>query len=348
MTGLRTARDGRAGRITLARPDALNALTWPMVTAIGAALGDWRADPAIDLVLLEGEGRAFCAGGDIREMHARGTAGDHDYGRRFWADEYRLNLLLARYPKPVVAFLHGAVMGGGVGVGCHASHRIADGSTRVAMPECAIGLVPDVGGSLLLARAPGRLGEHLGLTAARMGAADAIHAGFADAFIPDGWDDLKRALCLSGDPGAVAEAAADPGPSGLAALRPFADAHFDAPDLSALLARLDASDAPEAAAARGAIAKVSPLSAAITLELVRRSRADGTLPGALRLEYRATSRLSEHGDFVEGIRALIVDKDGAPRWRYPDAADLPPALAAEMLSPPPGGDLELPEERTTA
>lgn len=348
MSDVRIARDGRAGRITLARPYALNALTWPMVTAIHAALDDWRADPAVDLVLIEGEGRAFCAGGDIREMHARGTAGDFDYGRRFWADEYRMNLALARFAKPVVAFLHGAVMGGGVGVGCHAVHRIVDGSTRIAMPECAIGLVPDVGGSLLLARAPGRLGEHLGLTATRMRAADAIHAGFADAFVPDGWDDLKRALCAGGDPGPVAEAADDPGRSSLADLRPFADAHFDAPDLPALLGRLRASDAPEAADALGAIGRVSPLSAAVALRLIRNSRADGTLPGALALEYRATSRASEHGDFLEGIRALIVDKDGAPSWRYPDAASVPPSLVEEMLAPPPGGDLDLRHERTPA
>ena len=347
MSGVRIARDGRAGRITLARPDALNALTWPMVAAIHAALDDWRGDPAVDLVLIEGEGRAFCAGGDLREMHARGAAGDFDYGRRFWADEYRLNLALARYPKPVAAFLHGAVMGGGVGVGCHAFHRIADGSTRVAMPECAVGLVPDVGGSLLLARAPGRLGEYLGLTGTRMSAADAIHAGFADAFVPEGWDDLKSALCGRGDPAAISEAAADPGPGALAGLRSFVDAHFDAPDLPALLAGLELSDAPEAPGALEAVRRASPLSAAVTLELVRRSRADGTLPGALRLEYRATSRASEHGDFVEGIRALIVDKDGAPAWRHPGAASVPPALVARMLSPPPGGDLDLTGEGTS-
>ncbi len=345
MTDIRIARDGRAGRIALTRPDALNALTWPMVSAVHAALDDWRDDPSVELVLIEGEGRAFCAGGDIREMHARGTARDFDYGRRFWADEYRMNLALARFPKPVAAFLHGAVMGGGVGLGCHAAHRIVDASTRVAMPECAIGLVPDVGGSHLLARAPGRLGEYLGLTAARMHAADAIHAGFADAFVPDGWDALKAALCATGDPAAIADAAADPGPSALAALAGFAAARFGAPELPALLAALDASGAPEAAAARAAIAEVSPLSAAITLELVRRSRADGTLPGAMTLEYRATSRASEHGDFVEGIRALIVDKDGAPEWRYRTAWDVPPALVEEMLSPPPGGDVDLGSER---
>ena len=340
MTGIHIRRDGRAGRITLDRPEALNALTWPMVTEIGTALEAWRDDPAVALILIEGEGRAFCAGGDIREMHARGTAGDHDYGRRFWADEYRMNLALARHPKPVVAFLQGAVMGGGVGVGCHASHRIVDGTSRVAMPECAIGLVPDVGGSLLLARAPGRLGEYLGLTARRMDAADAVHAGFADAFVPSGWDELKRALCTGGDPAPIAEAAAEPEASALAAIRPFADAHFDAPDLPALLSRLEASDAPEAEAALQAVGKVSPLSAALTLALVRAARADGTLPGALALEYRITSRATEHGDFVEGIRALIVDKDGAPRWRYPAAAEVPPALLEEMLSPPPGGDLD--------
>jgi enoyl-CoA hydratase len=129
--------------------------------------------------------KAFCAGGDIAEMYATGTAGDFDYGRRFWADEYRMNAKLFNFPKPVVTFLQGFTMGGGVGVGCHGSHRIVGDSSQIAMPECGIGLVPDVGGSLILARAPGRLGEYLGTTAARMGPGDAIHAGFADYYIPE-------------------------------------------------------------------------------------------------------------------------------------------------------------------
>ena len=180
-------RDGSAGRITLNRPEALNALTYDMCLAIEKALDEWREEPGVRLAIIEGEGeRAFCSGGDIAEMYKAGTAGDYEYGRRFWRDEYRLNAKIAEWPKPVVSFLQGYTMGGGVGVGCHGSHRVVCESSRIAMPECGIGLVPDVGGSLILARAPGRLGEYLATTAARMGPADAIAAGFADMFVPRG------------------------------------------------------------------------------------------------------------------------------------------------------------------
>ena len=159
MSDLSIRRDGRAGRITLTREKALNALSHEMALEIEKALLAWRDDPEVALVLIDAEGeKAFCAGGDIREMYETGRAGDFDYGRRFWRDEYRMNALLAEYPKPIVSFLHGFVMGGGVGVGCHVSTRVVGESARIAMPECGIGLVPDVGGSLLLARAPGRLG----------------------------------------------------------------------------------------------------------------------------------------------------------------------------------------------
>ncbi|MEM7643436.1 MAG: enoyl-CoA hydratase/isomerase family protein, partial [Pseudomonadota bacterium] len=178
QTDIHIRKEGRAGRITLDRPDALNALTWDMCLEIEKALDLWHLDDDVHLLLIDGApGRAFCAGGDIAEMHAAGTRGDYAYGQRFWADEYRMNAKLFRFPKPVVTFLHGFTMGGGVGVGCHASHRITDDTSRIAMPECAIGLVPDVGGTLILARAPGRLGEYLGTTGHRMGPGDAIHAG---------------------------------------------------------------------------------------------------------------------------------------------------------------------------
>ena len=332
-------RDGRAGRITLNRPGALNALTWPMCNAIHDALRDWRDDPAIDLVLIEGEGRAFCAGGDIREMHERGVAGDHDYGRRFWADEYRMNLAIPRYPKPVVSFLQGYTMGGGVGVGCHASHRVVDDTSRIAMPECGIGLVPDVGGSLLLARAPGRLGEFLGLTGTHMGPGDAILCGFADHYAPAGWGELKAHLCASGDPSAV-EGASGPAPEApLAALIDFADECFAGGTLRDILKALTASDDPEASRSLARIGEISPLSAACTIELIHRVRGTDTMRDALRMEYRFTSRASGHGDFVEGIRALIIDKDNAPRWRHDAPGAVTQAEVEAMLRPPPWGDL---------
>ena len=336
---IRVRRDRRAGRITLDRPDALNALNWPMCRAIQDALHAWRDDPDVDLVLIEGEGRAFCAGGDIREMHEKGIAGAHDYGRRFWADEYRMNLDLSRYPKPVVSFLQGYSMGGGVGVGCHAAQRIVDDTSRIAMPECAIGLVPDVGGSLLLARAPGRLGEFLGLTGTRMGPGDAILCGFADHYVPKGWPDLKDALCRTGDPAVIEDASERPPEAPIAALIDFAAEGFSGETLPDILRDLRSMDDPEAIRSLDAIGRASPLSAVCTVEIIHRVRMRDTLADALRMEYRFTSRASEHGDFVEGIRALIIDKDNAPRWRH-DTPDAVPAQAvAAMLQPPPGGDL---------
>ncbi|HKK36935.1 MAG TPA: enoyl-CoA hydratase/isomerase family protein, partial [Paracoccaceae bacterium] len=195
------AVDRRAGRLTLNRPKALNAVTYAMVTEIENALLAWRDDPAVQLVVIDAApGRAFAAGGDIRDLYDHGKAGDFAFGRRFWADEYRMNARLFAFPKPVVSFLQGFTMGGGVGVGCHGSHRIVCEGSQIAMPECGIGLIPDVGGSLILARAPGRLGEYLGTTASRMGPADAIHAGFADYFVPaPQWDALKDDLIAHGD-----------------------------------------------------------------------------------------------------------------------------------------------------
>ena len=332
-------REGHAGRITLNRPDALNALTWEMCAAIHDALRLWIDEADVRLVLIEGAGRAFCAGGDIREMHARGIAGDHDYGRRFWADEYRMNLAIARYPKPVVSFLQGFTMGGGVGVGCHAVHRIVDDSSRIAMPECGIGLVPDVGGSLLLSRAPGRLGEFLGLTGTRMGPGDAILCGFADHYVPGDWEGVKSELCSTGDPGRLAEFEQAPPEAPLAGLIDFASDCFAGETLRDILNALRHSDDPEATRSLDRLQKISPLSAACTVELIHRVRGLGTIRDALRIEYRFTSRASENGDFLEGIRALIIDKDNAPHWKHDDPGAVPPHEMSAMLRPPSGGDL---------
>ena len=213
--------EGRAGRITLNRPRVLNALSHAMAGAIATALDAWEGDPAVALVLIDGAGeRAFCSGGDLAQIWEAARRGDFACERRFWADEYRLNARIARYPKPYVALMHGFVMGSGVGVSAHGSHRVVGESAAVAMPECAIGLVPDVGGTHLLAKAPGRLGEYLGLTGARMGPEDAIVAGFADSFVPEAeWPALAAELAATGDPAAIA-ARARPAPAGaLGALR---------------------------------------------------------------------------------------------------------------------------------
>ncbi|MEM7491009.1 MAG: enoyl-CoA hydratase/isomerase family protein, partial [Pseudomonadota bacterium] len=258
---------------------------------------------------------------------------DYAYGQRFWADEYRMNAKLFRFPKPVVTFLHGFTMGGGVGVGCHASHRITDDTSRIAMPECGIGLVPDVGGTLILARAPGRLGEFLGTTGHRMGPGDAIHAGFADYYVPDGWDALKAKLCATGDPSAV-DAAAKPPPA-TALDRAAIDRDFAGETLADIWRVL-----PEGPA-RDAIAKNAPLSMACTVEMLHRLGDDPTIEQALGMEYRFTHRALEHADFVEGIRAQIIDKDRTPRWRHPAPDAVPRLDVANMLRPLPPGALDL-------
>ncbi|WP_418592053.1 enoyl-CoA hydratase/isomerase family protein [Ponticoccus sp. (in: a-proteobacteria)] len=338
MSDIQIRTEGRAGRITLTRPKALNALTYAMCTAIEEALDRWRNDDSVALVLLDAEGdKAFCAGGDIAEMYRTGTAGDYGYARRFWRDEYRLNAKLAAYPKPIVAFLQGFTMGGGVGLGGHVSHRITGESSQVSMPECGIGFVPDVGGTYRLARAPGRLGAYLGLTAARMGPGDAIHAGFADSFVPEArWPDLKARLVRSGDPDAIAAQSDTPPDSPLAAAQPEIDADFAGTDLPAILDRLQASGTPLAQQALKAMGRNAPLSMATTLRMLDRLGPDATIRDALELEYRVSHRIMEQGDFLEGIRAAIIDKDRSPRWRH--GADSVPAGAVEALLAPLGPD----------
>lgn len=329
-------KEGRAGRITFNRPEALNALTHPMSLAIEAALDAWREDPEVALVLIDAAGeRAFCAGGDIAAVYHAGKAGDFDGPRRFWRDEYRMNAKIHGCPKPVVALMQGFVMGGGVGVGCHAGHRIVGETSQIAMPECGIGLVPDVGGTLILARAPGRLGEYLGITGARMGPADAILAGFADRFVPQAaWPDLVARLVESGEVAAI-EAAAEAPPEGrLAPLLPRIDALFAEGTLVGIVAALRADRSSFAAETLAAIGRNSPLSMCCTVELLRRLRAAG--PGierALELEYRFTHRALGQADFLEGIRAQIIDKDRKPRWRHPAPEAVGPAEIEEMLAP---------------
>ncbi|EAQ01469.1 enoyl-CoA hydratase/isomerase family protein [Pseudooceanicola batsensis HTCC2597] len=322
---------GRAGRITLNRPKALNALTYDMAMGIDAALRDWAGDDRVRVVVIDAEGdKAFCAGGDIQKLYETGKAGDFAFGQRFWRDEYRMNARLARFPKPIVSLMQGFVMGGGVGVGCHLSHRVVEGGTQIAMPECGIGLVPDVGGSLLLARAPGRLGAYLGLTAARMGPGDAIRAGFADFCIPrDRWAGLTAEIEESGDPACLAAAQVPDQEAPLAAEQAQIDRLFRG-DLPEIMDRLEAAEGEFAAATLKAMRRNSPLAMAVTLAMLDRLAGVTDLREALRLEYRYTARSMEHGDFLEGIRAQIIDRDRNPQWRE---GPVDTAAAEAMLAP---------------
>ncbi|MEL6476266.1 MAG: enoyl-CoA hydratase/isomerase family protein [Pseudomonadota bacterium] len=344
MSDISIRIEGRAGRITLTRPEALNALTYDMLRTIGAALEAWRDDPAVALVLIDAEGeKAFAAGGDIRDLYRTGRAGDFAFGRQFWADEYRLNAAIANYPKPYIAIMHGIVMGGGVGVSALGSHRIVTDGSLVAMPECGIGLVPDVGGSLLLARAPGHLGAYLGMTSARMGPADAIFAGFADYYVAaERLAALKARLIESGDPVQIGAFATPPPSGSLTVLRPAIDRVFGAETVREIREGLIVEASDWADGALKALGRNCPLSVACTLAMVRRAKGFSRVEQALAQEYRFIWRCMEEGEFLEGIRAAVIDKDRSPRWARPRLDEITEADVARMLAPPPGGDLTFP------
>ncbi len=326
-------RRGRAGRITLNRPKALNALSYDMCGKIEQALDAWREDDDVDLVLFDAAGdKAFCAGGDIQEMYDTGIAGNFDYGRAFWADEYRMNAKIAGYPKPTVAFMQGFVMGGGVGVAGHCAHRVVCETSQVAMPEVGIGLVPDVGGTLILSRAPGALGEYLALTASRMGPGDALHAGFADHYVPrEFWLDLISQLEQTGDITILDRVKDSPPEAPLADAQARIDRCF-ASGLDGIIAALEADASPFALDALAAIGRNSPLSMAVALVNIGRAREVDEIRAVLGFEYEYTFRAMEHGDFLEGIRAMIVDKDRSPNWKYP-LGQVPVEVVKTMTAP---------------
>ena len=334
MPDIIITKSGSAGRITLNRPKALNAMTYAMCTAIEAALEAWRADPAVSLVIFDAASeKAFCAGGDIAELYTTGMQGDFAYGQTFWRDEYRLNAKLHCYPKPVISFMQGFTMGGGVGLGCHGSHRVVGETSQIAMPECGIGLIPDVGGSLILASAPGRLGEYLGTTAKRMNAGDAILAGFADYFIPqDHWPSLIEKLQETGNC-ALISAAAQPAAEGpVSRDKQLIDRHFSGETLTDIVNALRHDDSAFSQKTLGLMARNSPLAMACSVEAIHRLRGSPEMHKALELEYRFTYRAMEHGDFLEGIRAAIIDKDRNPQWQH--TLDAVPSVAvSRMLMP---------------
>ncbi len=292
---LADVRNGVA-TVTLNRPVALNALSFGMLQGLAQWLHAWEEDDRVRKIVLRGAGeKAFCAGGDIRSLHESFRAGTRGH-RDFFEVEYALDYRIHTYPKIIVAVMDGIVMGGGMGISQGARVRIVGERTRMAMPETGIGLFPDVGGSYFLSRLPGRLGVYLGLAGPTLRAADALYCGLADVY---------------------AGVAPLPTPE-LEALRPAIDSHFAHANVAAILASLEAEDRPAykewAAKTLEALSKRSPTMLEVTLEQLRRG-AGMTLGECFRMELNLIHGCFEHGDFIEGIRALIVEKDNQPHWR---------------------------------
>ncbi|MDY0829908.1 enoyl-CoA hydratase/isomerase family protein [Microbacterium sp. BG28] len=319
--------DQGVGRLTLNRPRALNAVDIDMVRRLAEALDAWEHDADVEVVLLDGAGdRGFCAGGDVRLLREQAMSSDAERTADFFLAEYALNARLAEYPKPVVAIADGITMGGGVGLASHVGHRVVTERSQLAMPETRIGFTPDVGGTWLLARAPGRIGEYLALTGGTMDAADAIYAGFADHFVPsDRIDAFRDALETRADPQGPAELVLlfdeTPDTSRLETARAWIDDAFSADSVGEILARLRAHPEPDAAAAAELIAALSPTALTVTLEAVRRARRKRSLREVLEQEYGLVMWFAlTQPDLVEGIRAQLVDKDRSPRW-HPASLD---------------------------
>jgi enoyl-CoA hydratase len=321
------ARRGVAGVVTLNRPKALNALTHNMVSRLGAQLSAWRDDPAVSRIVITAAGeRAFCAGGDIKALYELGRNGAHDRALAFWRDEYVLNTVIKRYPKPYVALIDGIVMGGGVGVSVHGSHRVAGDRFAFAMPEVGIGLFPDVGATWFLPRLPGRIGTYCALTGERLGADDAVTAGIATHRVASAnFPALLDALARDGTTDAAVAAFAMPAAPGALAARRAAIDHMFAPDrVEDILARLDAASGADAAWAHGlaqAIRTKAPKSLKIALAQMRHGRM-WSFEDCMRAEFRLVSRFVYEHDYYEGVRAAVIDRDGRPRWR--------PATLAEV------------------
>lgn len=329
-------REGSAGIIRLNRPKAINAMTFEMSIGIDKALDQFEADPAIALVLLEGAGeRGLCAGGDIRGLYESSRAGG-DLGERFWRQEYIMNARIARFPKPYVAFMDGLVMGGGVGLSAHGSHRVVTERTRLAMPEVGIGFFPDVGGTWLLSHSPGEIGTYFGLTGQIMNGPDAIYARFADAVVPSSKLSNLRYILIKLSPGVSADdvkAAINDFATGetagpVAAIRPKIDRWFAHQRMQDIVADLKQDGSELAQSTLKILNEKSPRGMVVALKLLRIARGSSSLEECLVREYRAALEAFASDDFSEGVRAAVIDKDRNPRWSPSRIEDVTPEMVA--------------------
>lgn len=325
---------GALGLISLNRPKALNALTHEMCVSMIAQLATWAKDDSTKVVAVRGTGdRAFCAGGDIRALYESGKAGT-PYALDFYRDEYVLDAAIKHYPKPYVALIHGIDMGGGVGVSVNGRYRIAGETMVFAMPETGIGLFPDVGGSYFLPRCPGQLGMYLGLTGARLKTADSLYAGIATHFVQTAkWDGLLSALASGTHAEAAIMAAQDTVPDTfLSEHRAAIDRIFAGNSVEEILAALDAEHEDWADDAAKTIRTKSPTSLKLTFRQLREG-AKLEFDDCMRMEFRMVNRIVAGSDFYEGVRATIIEKDGAPKWQPSDLAQVSDADIAAYFAP---------------
>lgn len=310
-------REGSAGFLSLNRPQAIHALTLPMVHAMTKALLEWRDDPAVKAVIIDhAEGRGFCSGGDIAFLRNSALNDGGVSGRQFFHDEYQLNHLIFTYEKPVVAFMDGITMGGGVGISQPARFHVATENTRYAMPETGIGLFPDVGGGWYLSRLPHRIGQFLALTGARFDGAECRWAGLATHYLPsEALAEAKQRLAAGHDPAqALSALAITPPPARIEANAPAIARHFASDRYEDVLASLEADDSDWAAKELATLRTKSPQTCKVALRQLRDSLALDDFADNMAMEYRIASRVLTLPDFAEGVRAVIVDKDNAPQW----------------------------------
>lgn len=338
--------EGHVGHISLNRPRAIHALTHAMVTAMLDVLWQWRDDPSVRLVLLDHAvaqdaepklSRGFCAGGDIAMLRASALEDDGARAKAFFFDEYRLNHLIFIYPKPVVAFMDGIVMGGGVGISAPARYRVVTESTRFAMPETGIGLFPDVGGGWHLSRLPGRTGAFLALTGARLDGAECMALGLASHYLPkDSLVEAKARMVAGEAPEAVLDSLATTPPEArILANRDRIDTHFASDHLEDILASLAASDDPWAAKEWATLSTKSPLSCKVALRQLAASADLMDFADNMAMEYRIGARMILQSDFAEGVRALIVDKTGDPKWSPATPEGVTDAMLDAIFAPLP-------------
>lgn len=328
-------RRGAAGIATLNRPSALNALSLVMVRGLRAQLDAWRDDPGVTRVLVRGAGeKAFCAGGDIRQLYDFGREGRHEESLNYWREEYALNTIIKRYPKPYVALIDGIVMGGGVGVSVHGTYRVAGDKLLFAMPEVNIGFFPDVGATWFLPRLPGQFGAYCAITGERLRAADALAVGMATHYVPSQkFPELIEALCGSQPVDAVLGSFAVTPPEGpVAKQRATIDRAFKGNTVEQILGQLDADGSEWAKATATTMRSRSPTSQKIALAQVRRG-ANLSFEECMRTELRIATRVIHGHDFYEGVRALIVDKDNAPRWQPATLAEVSDAEVDRHFAP---------------